>query len=158
MPWTRIGMYETDNIHVDEHAQDAKVAARLLNAYNNCMSWREIHAETELKKFLVTASLGMLSGFQTSNDVLKQVSHRGAIRMPAYMVKGKSRRGLLQQFAVQRENRAERQDVTTPSRLDGSTDAFGWWKCCLSRLHENGADQGRDWIDLSSNRFCRVHR
>ena len=33
--------------------------------------------------------------------------------MPAYMVKGKSRRGLLQQFAVQRENRAERQDDGT---------------------------------------------
>ena len=106
-------MYETDSIHMDEHAQDAKVAARLLNVYNNCISWQEIHAETDLKRFLVTASLAMLSGFQTTNDVLKQVSHRGAIRMPAYMVKGKSRRGLLQQFAVQRENRAERQDDGT---------------------------------------------
>ena len=67
--WTRIGMYETDSIHVDEHAQDAKVAARLLNVYNNCISWREIHAETDFKRFLVTASLAMLSGFQTTNEV-----------------------------------------------------------------------------------------
>ena len=66
---------KTDSIHMDEHAQDAKVAARLLNVYNNCISWREIHAETDLKRFLVTASLAMLSGFQTTNDVLKQVSH-----------------------------------------------------------------------------------
>ena len=85
----------------------------VLNVYNNCISWREIHAETDLKRFLVTASLAMLSGFQTTNDVLNQVSHRGAIRMPAYMVKGKSRRGLLQQFSVQRENHAERQDDGT---------------------------------------------
>ena len=76
--WTRMGMYETDNIHVDEHAQDAKVAARLLNVYNNCISWRELQAETDLKRFLVTASLAMLSWFQTSSGVLKQVSHRGA--------------------------------------------------------------------------------
>ena len=59
---------------MDEHAQDAKVAARLLNVYNNCISWQEIHAETNLKMFLVTASSAMLSGFQTTNDVLKQVS------------------------------------------------------------------------------------
>ena len=74
--WTKIGMYETEGIHVDEHAQDAKGAARLLNMYNNCISWREIHAETNLKRFLVTASLAMPSGFQTTNDVLKR-SHTG---------------------------------------------------------------------------------
>ena len=49
----------------------------------------------------------MLSGYKTSNDVLKQVSHRGAIRMPAYMVKGKCRRNLLSQFTVQRETRCK---------------------------------------------------
>ena len=111
--WTRMGMYETDTIHMDEHTQDAKVVARLLNVYNCCISWREIQAEKDVKRFLVTASLAMLSGFQTTNDVIKQVSHRGAIRMPAYMVKGKCRRGLLPPFAVQRENRAERQDDGT---------------------------------------------
>ena len=146
-------MYATDSIHMDEHAQDAKVAVRLLNVYNNCISWQEIHAETDLKRFLVRASLAMLPGFQTTNDVLKQVSQRGAIRMPAYMVKGKSRRGLLQQFAVQRENRAERQDDEMVLQT-----ALGWWKCCLSRLHENGIDQGREWNDLSPDCFRRVHR
>ena len=25
--WTRMGMYETDNIHMDEHAQDAEAAS-----------------------------------------------------------------------------------------------------------------------------------
>ena len=43
--------------------------------------------------------------------------------MLAYMVKGKSRKGLLQQFAVQPENRAERQDDGTFKY--GSTDCFG---------------------------------
>ena len=45
----------------------------------------------------------MVSGYQTSSDVLKQVSHRGAIRIPAYMVKGKCKGNLLSQYAVQRE-------------------------------------------------------
>ena len=39
--WTRMGMYETDTIHMDEHAQDAKVAARLLNVYNSCISYKQ---------------------------------------------------------------------------------------------------------------------
>ena len=103
-----MGMYETDNFNIDEHAQDAKVAARLLNVYNECVSWSELHAEKDLRKFLVTAPFAMISAYQTASDVLKQVSRRGAIRMPAYMVKGKCPRGLLQQFAVQRESRAEK--------------------------------------------------
>ena len=74
---------------------------------------REIHAEKDLRKFLITATLAMLTAFQTTADVLKQVSQIGAVRMPAYMVKGKSRRGLLQQFAVQRESRAEKLDDGT---------------------------------------------
>lgn len=106
--WTRLGMYEPDAINMDEHSQDARVAARLLSVYNECIDWRAMHAEKDLKGFLIAAALAMISGYQTSNEVLKQVSHRGAIRMPAYMVKGKCRRGLLPQFAVQRETRAER--------------------------------------------------
>ena len=62
-----------------------------------------MHAEKDLKGFLIASALAMITGYHTSNDVLKQVSHRGAIRMPAYMAKGKCRRGLLAQFAVQRE-------------------------------------------------------
>ena len=101
--WTRAGLYGSGDGGVDEYTQDARVAARLINIYNSCIEWREIHAETDLKKFLITATLAMLSGYQTSSDVLKQVSHRGAIRVPAYMVKGKCRRHLLSQFSVQRE-------------------------------------------------------
>lgn len=105
--WSRSGMYGTEVIGMDEHTQDARVAARLLNVYNNCIDWRDMHAEKDLKGFLLAATCGMLTGFQTSNDVLKQVSHRGAIRMPAYMVKGKCRRHLLSQVTVQRETRSE---------------------------------------------------
>ena len=101
--WTRSAMYGTDIIGMDEHSQDARVAARLLNVYNDCVDWRNIQAEKDLKGFLLTATLAMLSGYQTTGDVLKQVLHRGAIRMPAYMVKGKCRRDLLSQFTVQRE-------------------------------------------------------
>jgi hypothetical protein len=57
----------------------------------------------------------MLSGY----DVLKQVSHRGAIRMPAYMVKGKCRRDLLSQFTVQRETRSQ--------ALDDGTHKIRWF-------------------------------
>ena len=106
-------MYEPEAINMDGHSQDARVAARLLNVYNECLEWRAMHAEKDLKGFLIAAALAMINGYQTSNDVLKQVSHRGAIRMPAYMVKGKCRRGLLPQFAVQRETRAERLDDGT---------------------------------------------
>ena len=70
----------------------------------------EMHAEKDLKGFLIASALAMNTGYHTSNDVLKQVSHRGAIRMPAYMAKGKCRRGLLAQFAVQRETRAVKMD------------------------------------------------
>ena len=105
--WTRSAMYGTDVIGMDEHSQDARIAARLLNIYNECVDWRNIQAEKDLKGFLLTATLAMLSGYQTTSDVLKQVSHRGAIRMPAYMVKGKCRRDLLSQFAVQRETRSQ---------------------------------------------------
>ena len=101
--WTRAGLYGSDSGGMDEYTQDARVAARLINIYNSCIDWREIHAEDDLRKFLITATLAMLSGYQTSSDVLKQVSHRGAIRVPAYMVKGKCRRHLLSQFSVQRE-------------------------------------------------------
>ena len=69
-----------------------------------------MHAEKDLKGFLIASALAMITGYETSKDVLKQVSHRGAIRMPACMVKGKCRRGLLAQFAVQRETRAEKMD------------------------------------------------
>ena len=105
--WTRAAIYGTEDIGMDEFSQDARVAARLLNIYNECVDWREKEAEKDLRGFLVTATLAMLSGYRTTSDVLKQVSHRGAIRMPAYMVKGKCRRDLLPQFNVQRETRTE---------------------------------------------------
>ena len=111
--WTRSATYGTDIIGMDEFSQDARVAARLLNIYNECVDWREIQAEKDLRGFLLTATLAMLSGYQTAHDVLKQVSHRGAIRMPAYMVKGKCRRDLLSQFTVQRETRSQACDDGT---------------------------------------------
>ena len=101
--WTRAGTYGTDPGGADEYTQDARIAARLINIYNECIDWRGINAEDDLMKFLITATLAMVSGYQTSSDVLKQVSHRGAIRIPAYMVKGKCRGNLLSQYAVQRE-------------------------------------------------------
>ena len=100
--WTRSAIYGTEAIGMDEFSQDARVAARLLNIYNECVDWRNMEAEKDLRGFLITATLAMLSGHKTTSDVLKQVSHRGAIRMPAYMVKGKCRRDLLPQFTVQR--------------------------------------------------------
>ena len=105
--WTRSAIYGTEAIGMDEFSQDARVAARLLNIYNECVDWRSIEAEKDLRGFLITATLAMLSGYKTTSDVLKQVSHRGAIRMPAYMVKGKCRRDLLPQFTVQRETRTQ---------------------------------------------------
>ena len=105
--WTRSAIYGTEAIGMDEFSQDARVAARLLNIYNECVDWRNMEAEKDLRGFLITATLAMLSGNKTTSDVLKQVSHRGAIRMPAYMVKGKCRRDLLPQFTVQRETRTE---------------------------------------------------
>ena len=104
---TRSAIYGTEAIGMDEFSQDARVAARLLNIYNECVDWRDMEAEKDPRGFLVTATLAMLSGYKTTSDVLKQVSHRGAIRMPAYMVKGKCRRDLLPQFTVQRETRTE---------------------------------------------------
>ena len=105
--WTRSAIYGTEAIGMDEFSQDARVAARLLNIYNECVDWRSMEAEKDLRGFLITATLAMLSGYKTTSDVLKQVSHRGAIRMPAYMVKGKCRRDLSPQFTVQRETRTE---------------------------------------------------
>ena len=105
--WTRSAIYGTEAIGMDEFSQDARVAARLLNIYNECVDWRNMEAEKDLRGFLITATLAMLSGYKTTSDVLKQVSHRGAIRMPAYVVKGKCRRDLLPQFTVQRETRAQ---------------------------------------------------
>ena len=107
--WTRSAIYGTEviGIGMDEFSQDARIAARLLNIYNECVDWRNIQAEKDLRGFLLTATLAMLSGYKTAHDVLKQVSHRGAIRMPAYMVKGKCRRDLLPQFTVQRETRSQ---------------------------------------------------
>ena len=105
--WTRSAIYGTEAIGMDEFSQDARVAARLLNIYNECVDWRSMEAEKDLRGFLITATLAMLSGYKTTSDVLKQVSHRGAIRMPAYMVKGKCRRDLLPQFTVQRETRTQ---------------------------------------------------
>ena len=105
--WTKSAIYGTEAIGMDEFSQDARVAARLLNIYNECVDWRSMEAEKDLRGFLITATLAMLSGYKTTSDVLKQVSHRGAIRMPAYMVKGKCRRDLLPQFTVQRETRTQ---------------------------------------------------
>ena len=105
--WTRSAIYGTEAIGMDEFSQDARVAARLLNIYNECVDWRSMEAEKDLRRFLITATLAMLSGYKTTSDVLKQVSHRGAIRMPAYMVKRKCRRDLLPQFTVQRETRTQ---------------------------------------------------
>ena len=105
--WTRSAIYGTEAIGMDEFSQDARVAARLLNIYNECVDWRNMEGEKDLRGFLITATLAMLSGYKTTSDVLKQVSHRGAIRMPAYMVKGKCRRDLLPQFTVQRETRTQ---------------------------------------------------
>ena len=105
--WTRSAIYGTEAVGMDEFSQDARVAARLLNIYNECVDWRNMEAEKDLRGFLITATLAMLSGYRTTSDVLKQVSHRGAIRMPAYMVKGKCRRDLLPQFTVQRETRTQ---------------------------------------------------
>ena len=105
--WTRSAIYGTEAIGMDEFSQDARVAARLLNIYNECVDWRSMEAEKDLRGFLITATLAMLSGYKTTSNVLKQVSHRGAIRMPPYMVKGKCRRDLLPQFTVQRETRTE---------------------------------------------------
>eukprot|EP00435_Cladocopium_sp_Y103_P031648 s3693_g8.t1 len=53
---------------------------------------------------MVTAAMSMVGGYQTSGDVLKQVSHRGAIRLPVKMIKGKCKRSLLGQFSVQKES------------------------------------------------------
>ena len=104
--WTRAGTYGTDPGGADEYTQDARIAARLINIYNECVDWREINAEDDLMKFLITATLAMISGYQTSSDVLKQVSHRGAIRIPAYMVKAKCKGNMLSQYGVQREARS----------------------------------------------------
>ena len=122
--WTRLGMYDTETINMDEHSQDARVAARLLNVYNGCIEWREMHAEKDLKRFLIASALATLSGFQTTSDVLKQVSHRGAIRMLAYMVKGKCRRGccLSLPFSVKPGPRSQ---MTARTEFGGSTDCYG---------------------------------
>ena len=63
--------HETDNPHVDEDEQDAKVVALLLNVHNDCTDWREIHAEDDLKKFLIIGSLAMCSGYVTTAGVFE---------------------------------------------------------------------------------------
>ena len=60
--WTRAGTYGTDPGGADEYTQDARIAARLINIYNECVDWREIHAEDDFRKFLITATLAMISG------------------------------------------------------------------------------------------------
>ena len=75
--WTRSAIYGTEAIGMDEFSQDARVAARLLNIYNECVDWRNMEAEKDLRGFLITATLAMLSGYKTTSGVLKQVSHRG---------------------------------------------------------------------------------
>eukprot|EP00435_Cladocopium_sp_Y103_P067821 s1851_g30.t1 len=101
--WNRMSSYENHDPFFNEHEVDAHVAARLINIYNTSWDWREVTATQDLKAFMVTAALSMVSAYRTSGDVLKQVSHRGAIRLPVKMIKGKCKRNLLGQFAVQRE-------------------------------------------------------
>ena len=43
--WTRSAIYGTEAIGMDEFSQDARVAARLLNIYNECVDWRSMEAE-----------------------------------------------------------------------------------------------------------------
>ena len=103
----------------------ARVAARLLNVYNSCIDWRELHAERDLMKFLLAATLVMLSGYKTSNDVLKQVSHRGAIRMPAYMVKGQMQTKPIVPIPQSSVRHDVRMGTMVSARFDGSTDCSG---------------------------------
>eukprot|EP00435_Cladocopium_sp_Y103_P054042 s3250_g17.t1 len=102
--WNRMSSYENHEPFFNEHGDDANVAARLVNVYNTSWDWRDVTATQDLKAFMVTAAMSMVGGYQTSGDVLKQVSHRGAIRLPVKMIKGKCKRNLLGQFAVQRES------------------------------------------------------
>eukprot|EP00435_Cladocopium_sp_Y103_P069136 s370_g32.t1 len=102
--WNRMNSHENHEPFFNEHEVDANVAARLINVYNTSWDWREVTATQDLKAFMVTAAMSMVSAYQTSGDVLKQVSHRGAIRLPVKMIKGKCKRNLLGQFAVQRES------------------------------------------------------
>ena len=46
--WTRSAIYGTEVIGMDEYSQDARVAARLLNIYNECVDWRSVEAEKDL--------------------------------------------------------------------------------------------------------------
>eukprot|EP00435_Cladocopium_sp_Y103_P073755 s103_g45.t1 len=95
--------YEDQNPNFNEHEVDATVAARLINIYNTSLDWRTISATQDLKEFMVTSAMAMVGGYRTSSDVLKQVSHKGAIRLPVKIIKGKCKRSLLGQFAVHRE-------------------------------------------------------
>ena len=67
----------------------------------------------------------MLSGYATAVEVMKQVSRRGSMRMPAFLIRGKCRRGLLSQFGVQREirDRKDPEGRTTTRRC--FTDCCG---------------------------------
>eukprot|EP00435_Cladocopium_sp_Y103_P047933 s1604_g14.t1 len=113
--WTRMSSYENQDPFFNEHGDDANVAARLVNVYNACYDWREVTATQDLKAFMVTAAMSMVGGsYQTSGDVLKQVSHRGAIRLPVKMIKGKCKRSLLGQFAVQRESIVDLDERSVP--------------------------------------------
>ena len=46
--WTRSAIYGTEAVEMDEFSQDARVAARLLNIYNECVDWRNMEAEKDL--------------------------------------------------------------------------------------------------------------
>ena len=61
--WTRAAIYGTEAVGMDEFSQDARVAARLLNIYTECVDWRNMEAEKDLRGFLITATLAMLSGY-----------------------------------------------------------------------------------------------
>ena len=66
--------YKSAEVTLNEHAEDAQIAARLIKIYNGCLRWREVRAEDDLWNFLITSSLAMLSGYATAVEVMKQVS------------------------------------------------------------------------------------
>eukprot|EP00435_Cladocopium_sp_Y103_P024949 s3012_g6.t1 len=76
---------ENQDPDFNEHEVDAMVAARLLNVYNTSVDWRQISATQDLRDFMVTAAVAMVGGYQTSADVLKQMSHRGNVSYQDYV-------------------------------------------------------------------------
>ena len=119
--------YKSAEVTLNEHAEDAQIAARLIKIYNGCLRWREVRAEDDVWNFLITSSLAMLSGYATVVEVMKQVSRRGSMRMPAFLTRGKCRRGLLSQFGVQREIRIERAPREEQQPGDVLPIVVGWW-------------------------------